>query len=244
MKLFQTIDTTFSFLVSAQEIDGTYNLLFTDSKGNMQGFSFTEENFLEQFPATDREKTDSMNIYLIATPAGVKLINKYAESYYTNAPGSLLTRILGYPTVGQIYIPFANSPISDWAVRLNTISALTPTGNFDLVEPAVDNSEQGFLTVINQMLPSLEIVEIVPATGDLIKCKLQLTLNGQAVLRAGVDVRATCDSGYIAVRQLVTDQEGTVEFTLRRLDLLPTDPMTVTFGFKLRTNVISVDIPA
>lgn len=244
MKLFQTIDPSFTFLAHAQEIEGTYNLMFTSSKGQMYGLDFTEENFLDNFPATDREKTDSMNIYLVATPEGIRLVNKYAESYYTRAPGGVFTRVLGYPTVGQIYIPFVDSPISEWAVRLNSIITLSPTGNFDLVEELVPNSEQGFIGVATQILPSLRVVDLVPQVDDTIKCIVQLTLNGQDLSKTGIDIRAESDSGYIAVRQLITDSAGMVEFTVRRLDLLPTDNMTVTLGFKLRTHVINVNIPA
>lgn len=244
MKLFQTVDSTFSFLAHAQEDAGTYSFLFTGTKGQMYGLIFTEENFLEQFPATDREKTDSMNIYMVATPEGIKLVNKYAESYYTNAPGGLFVRVLGYPTVGQIYIPFRDSPISDWAVRINSITTLSPTGNFNLIETPVPNSEEGFVGVANQVLPNLRFESLLPQEDGAYKCLIQLTFNGQDLAKSGVDITAKSDSGYIAVRQLPTDQTGKVEFTLRRLDLSPEQEMLVTFGFKLRTNVINVNIPA
>jgi len=244
MKLFQTIDATFPYLAHAQKSDDVYNFLFTGTKGQMYGLVFTEENFLEQFPATDREKTDSMNIYMVATPEGIRLVNKYAESYYTNAPGGLFVRVLAYPTVGQIYIPFRDSPISDWAVRLNSITALSPVGDFDVVEQLVPNSEEGFIGVANQVLPNLQVVSLTPQENETIKCLVQLTFNGQPLTKSGVDIRAQSDSGYIAIKQLATDSSGKVEFTFRRLDLLPADQMTVNLGFKLRTNVISVNVPA
>ena len=244
MKLFQTIDPNFSFLTHVQEVENLYSFMFTDNKGQMSAISFTEENFLDQFPATDREKTDSMNVYMVATPQGVKLVNKYAESYYSNAPGGIYTRVLGYPTVGQIYIPFRDSSISDWAVRLNSITTITPVGDFDLISEPVPNSEEGFVGVANQVLPNLEVLSLSPQPDGTVKCQVQLMFNGNPLSKSGIDVCAESDSGYISIKQLTTDQNGLVEFTFRRLDLQMSDIMLVNLGFKLRRYVTNVIVSA
>jgi len=244
MKLFQTIDSTFQFLAYAHEAEGNYIFRFVDSIGNMHSIGFTEENFLEQFPATEREKTDSMNIFIVVTPEGIRLVNKYAESYYSQAPGGIFGRVLGYPTVGQIYIPFSDSPISDWAARLNSITTVNPVGNFELVEELIPNSVVGFGDVASQVLPNLRVLDLTPHSDGTLRCRVQLTFNGQDLQKSGIDIRAEADSGYIAIRQLATDQYGRVEFIFRRLDLEPSDEMIVHLGFKLRTRVIEVSVPA
>jgi hypothetical protein len=244
MKVYQTVIPSFSYISNISEINGEYKFLFVNEKGKSITFSFTEENFFEQFLATDREKTDSMNIYIVPTEQGVKLVNKYAESYYTNAPGGLFIRVLGYDIVGQIYIPFADSPISDWAVRINSVTPLSPQGNIEFHETPIPNTEQGFNDIASHLLPGLRLVNLSLQDDETYDCEIQLTYQGQDLAKSGVDICAKSISGYIPVRQISSDQDGKSKFKIRRLDLEPSDEMTATFGFKLRTSVIDVDIPS
>jgi hypothetical protein len=245
MKLFHTFIPDYGYASSAQQNeDGSYALGFVDSAGTSYGLTFTQETLFQQLPVEEREqRSDSMNFYIVITPNGLRVINKYSETYYSKSNGLLYGRQLQNPIVGQIYIPFIDSPISDWSIRLNSNAPLRVDGDFDVHPESTTNDMAGFESVTHQALPALRIVSVTP-DGEGQKILVQLTLNGLDLARGGVRVYAKSACGYIANREIYTDESGQAEFLATRLNLQPEDQMIAEFGFRLRTNIVNVSVPA
>lgn len=245
MKVFDTRIEEFPFQASIVKGDDGVTVIFTNSDLEQSfGIKLDESTLQNLMTVSTKEFCDSMNLWIFVKEDGVELVNKYEDTYFTKADGYVYSRaIRANQTVGgQIYIPFKNSSVDEWAVRLNSNAPIMVDGDFDLNEEVLSASLETFHDVVRQTLPSLEVLSVTPTGNGSNTVVVQVTLNGQAVARAGVKVYAKSATGYIANRELVSDANGQCQFLARRLDLEPSDEMVAEFGFKFKTNVARVEI--
>lgn len=146
--------------------------------------------------------------------------------------------------VGQIYIPFKDSSDDEYAIRLN-IKEENVSKLLELVPNAVEveNNEEGFKEFYYANSPSLKVANISSA-GEWTKIKVQLTLAGNDVSKSGVRIFAKSASGYIANREVYTDENGTAEFKVLPYGLEQGEIMKAEFGFKYVSNTVSVNVQA
>jgi hypothetical protein len=145
-------------------------------------------------------------------------------------------------TVCKIYIPFKDSLFSDYLFRIQIkqedVSKLLE--HFANAEEVSGIEEDIIQWNINN-LPRLKIVNNSKA-GDWTKIKVQLTLNGNNAYKSDVRIFAKSSSGYIANREIYTNEDGIAEFKVLPYGLEQGELMKVEFGFKYFTNIISENI--
>jgi hypothetical protein len=245
MKVFDTRIEEFPFQASIVKSDDGVTVLFTNEALEQSfGIKLDESTLQNLMTVSTKEFCDSMNLWIFVKEDGVELVNKYEDTYFTKADGFVYSRaIRANQTVGgQIYIPFKNSTVDEWSVRLNSNAPIMVDGEFDVSEDVLSPTLDTFHDVVRQTLPSLNVVSVTPNSDGSNKVLVQVTLNGQAVPRSGVKVYAKSATGYIANRELASDEDGQCEFLARRLDLKSGDEMIAEFGFKFKTNVARVEI--
>jgi hypothetical protein len=245
MKVFDTRIEEFPFQASVSKSDEGITILFTNSETEQSFGMMINQETLQNSPTIgSKELCDCMNVWVFVTDQGIQLLNKYEETYVTKANGLVYSRaIQAHNTVGgQIYIPFKNSTIDEWSLRLNSNAPVMVDGELDLQEDVLTATLDTFHEVVSQSLPSIDVISVTPNSNGTNSVVVQVTLNGNPVARAGVKIYAQSDTGYIANRQLLTNESGRCEFLARRLDLESGDEMIAEFGFKFKTNVARVEI--
>lgn len=245
MKVFDTRIEEFPFQASIVKDDSGVTIMFVNGEAEQSfGIKLDEETLINSPTIGSKELCDCMNIWVFVTEQGVQLVSKYEETYFTKANGFTYSRaIQGYNTVGgQIYIPFKDAQVDEWSVRLNSKEPIMVDGDFELHPEVLSPTLDTFHEVVAEALPSIEVVSSVPQNDGTIKVTAQVTLNGNPVNRAGVKIYAKSSTGYISKRELLSNEQGRVEFTARRLDLKTGDEMIMELGFKFKTNVASIAI--
>lgn len=244
MKVFYTVYNDFPYAASVYKEDDSVVLDFTDVNGSHRIIKYNASNFHTQFGTGEKEKADCLTWYLsVDENNNLHCLNKYAETMATKNNGFVYSRQSGVTTLAQVYIPYANAALEDWSVRVTTNTALTEANGFDFVNTNYDATVlANFEAITLQSLPSLRVANKITNQDGTFSVVVQLTLNGQDVQRSGVRILAKSDSGYIAIRDQNTDQNGQVTFTCRRLDLSDSDEMIAEFGFKYKTNVANCSI--
>ena len=242
MKLFQTIvpDCPWSAHVARDEAE---IVMYFAEESRTNCLRLNPHTLLDQFPIGQRELADCVNFYITGKDGQLYLINKYAETYYTKVDGHVFGEQLNQPIYGQVYLPFADSPLDEWALRLNSNTDITFDRSLSTSVPTIAATTEGFTAVVNEVLPRLRINrQTGPNKEGKHQITVQVTLDGADMMRAGVRVFAKSASGYIPIREKYTDIQGRAVFDAYRLGLSPDEPMTVEFGFKFRTNLVSADI--
>lgn len=176
------------------------------------------------------------NIYVAADSAGMiePYYNKMVTSYFDKASGYKHIVKKDKNVIGQIYIPFWDSPVADCAVRLTHSDA----GYRCNVEPT-DFDVQDFKGFFQSVMPSIES----SASGSVISVQL-VDENGAALNRAGVKLYAKTDGGTLVFNERVTDANGKATFKLLTDGFEPSDVATVEFGFKWVSNITNVKVQA
>lgn len=192
---------------------------------------------------SEKELGDACNIYFefdIETLRIGRFFNKFMQSANDKANGALFLWKNNMNVLGQIYIPFADSMVEDWYIRVNL-------GTGDNVYPedaeVVENSQDGFHQFVTRVLPGLEVVAVSPNVVSDAQIDVQVTLAGEPVQKAGVRVFAKCATGYLNKREAITNENGVARFVAERLHLEPEDEMKAEFGFKFWSNLVNADIP-
>lgn len=242
MKLALT-KTDFPLGVRVSKIAGGFSVSwFSDPQSD----NATEIELNENFITTrcgSRELSEAANIYIEIDFSGnvARVHNKMASSI-TDKSNGYEYALKNSVTVGaQVYIPFADSPVSDWVLRVNGNPQIGIEAPADAV--AVENSLQGFHEFAWSIYPSISIAEKVARPDGSVDVHAQLMRDGKPIEKAGVRIFATAVTGYINKREVHTDARGIAKIRARRLDLDDEDAMRVEFGFKFTRNICHADIP-
>jgi hypothetical protein len=193
-----------------------------------------------------RELADCTSLYLeidLASGLLTRVHNRYATTLLTKNNGREYALKNSTLIAAQIYIPFADSPFTDWVMRANA----NPEFGIDIPEDTeeVANTSAAFLAFAKRVHPSINILGVAPidAAAGVFEVEAQLSLHDQPYRREGVRLFANSESGYLNKREAFTDPEGIARFRARRLDLAAEDIMQVELGFKFSRNVCRADIP-
>lgn len=212
----------------------------------INGMLYTHTNVVTEAEVrgmvSKKELGDACNIYFefdLQTLRIGRFFNKFMQSANDKANGALFLWKNNMNVLGQIYIPFADSMVEDWHIRVNL-----GTGTNEYPEDAgvVENSQEGFHDFVTRVLPGLE-VKSVHQRDSVSDVEVQVTLDGEPVRKAGVRVFAKSSSGYLNKREALTDENGVARFVAERLHLDAADEMTAEFGFKFWSNLVNADIP-
>lgn len=201
------------------------------------------EDLIRQYVG-QRELSDATNLYILTNEDGnfVAIRSKMAQSFLTKQSGFEYAKQNKLVIVGQIYIPFSDTPFEEWTLRLNFKPEQALPEEFTGAEQ-VGTSLQEFHDFAYRQFPSLRVVSQIPvAQGE--KITVQLTQNGQDINKPGVRVFAKSASGYVAKREAYTDENGQVSFVAIPLGLESGDSMTPEFGFKWVTNIARTNVAA
>jgi hypothetical protein len=237
MKLAFSKPEQFPFEARASFQDGTLHVGWNDS------FVILTEDFVRSFIGA-KELSDATNIYILTDNRGnfVALRSKMTQTYLTKQSGFEYAKQNQLVVVGQIYIPFADTPFNEWVLRLNFQPQQDLPAEFSSAEE-VGSTLQEFHNFAYKNFPSLRIVSQVDANGGK-KILVQLTKEGVDVAKPGVRVFAKSSSGYLAKTESYTDANGQASFIAIPMGLDASDKMTPEFGFKWVTNLARVDVAA
>lgn len=243
MKIAITKSDNFPFGLSVTETDSGIVASWLDSTGVVAFSATLNEQFIRE-RCGQRELDDCSNIYLEVDgdkPGVIYVHNKMAATLLTKNGGLAHLKKTQRLCLGQIYIPFADSPVSEWVFRMNC----STSGNNELPKDyiAVANTEAAFVALPLTVWPQIRILATTKLDDERTQVSVQLTLNGEDLKRAGVRIFATSATGYISKREVLTDENGQAKLIARRLDLEPEDAgMLVEFGFKFLKNVTNVQL--
>lgn len=183
--------------------------------------------------------TDMCHVYVeldSKNPSQVRVFNRAVSTYLDKRDGSSYALNAQCPVLAQIYIPFKDSPASDWVIRVNAnpdVKADFPVGT-----PKTGATSAELHDFAVEIYPSLSVLSVGEAQDGVKEIRVQLVDGaGNPIQKAGVRVDARGVAGYVNKTEAVTDATGLVVFRARRLDLDPGDEMVVEFGFKFWTNL-------
>lgn len=242
MKLAIT-KTDFPLGVRVSEIVGGFKVAwFSESSQEPVAETELNEAFIKARCGA-RELTDASDIYVEIDFVGnvTRVHNKMASSLISKSNGHEYALKNGVTIGAQVYIPFADSPVSDWVLRVNGNPDIGIDVPVDTLEVA--HSGSAFREFAWSIYPTIAITSTVACEDNSTEIHLQLMHKGQSLEKAGVRLYATAETGYINKREAYTDAMGIAKIRARRLDLEDGDPMRVELGFKFIKNVCHVDVP-
>lgn len=241
MKLAIT-KTDFPFGVKVLPIEDGFNVKWISAADDDKpGVDFTAAYIQQR--CGSREITDATNIYIEIDFAGevTCVHNKMVSTLLEKSNGyeyALKNSIL---IAAQIYIPFADSPVADWVLRVNGNPAIAVEVPENTVEIA--HSFQAFHDFAEALYPNIQLIEIKNAVAECFDVMVQILYHDKPLAKEGVRLFVRAETGYINKREVHTDVQGRAMIRARRLDLNAGDPMRVEFGFKFTRNLLYVDIP-
>lgn len=184
------------------------------------------------------------NLYLVydeSVPSGFVIRNKMEETFDSKAGGSVFITRMGRSIIGQIYIPFADSPFSEWSLRVNYDPEKTCVINGSYALEIVDNNSDSFTTFFDKCLPGISASSINPIDGGY-EVTVRPTQEGVDVVRSGVRIFVKGPVGYFPKREVVTGADGTATFKVMTRDLESSDEVIAEFGYKFMSNLLSVKL--
>lgn len=238
MKLAQTKALEFNLGVKVEPSDDGWLVGWFRKDCEPQMVNINEEWIRSR--VGNRELAEASNLYveLLASGQVDSVHNKMATTITTKSDGKRYA-LQNNVTVGaQIYIPFADSPFSEWVLRVNYDPEVSDSPKASI---EVDNSLQSFHDFSWSLYPSLSVSEKSRVDG-LITLSAQLLLNNAPHRKKGVRIFVSSPVGYVNKREVFTDEKGVATVKARRLDLDAFDKMNVEFGFKFTRNIASVEI--
>lgn len=238
MKLAQTEAIDFNFGLKVEKADDGWMIGWfrKDAKPDML---LVNEAYIRA-RVGKRELAEASNIYVELDGGGrvATVHNKMATTLATKTNGKEYA-LQNNVTVGaQIYIPFPDSPFSEWVLRVNYDPEVSDSPKAGI---EVLNSLQSFQDFADSLFPRVS-ASVVSKDGELITLKAQLTQGGKALPKKDVRIFVSSPVGYVNKREIYTDAKGVAMVKVRRLDLDPSDKMSVEFGFKFTSNVASVEV--
>jgi len=213
-----------------------------DENGDLTASNYLSEAIVRGSMG-QKEISDASNIYVRVRDDGSvhSMYNKLVNSFDSKDSGFVHIAKMGHKVGGQIHIPYADSPLSEWGLRVNydaDAGAIAGPG-VELIE--VPLGEDSFHALANQNLPTLRVSD-VETQGDHYRVTVQVVRSGNDDKRSGVAIYAKSDSGYIAQRKLLTNELGRAQFKCARLLLEDSEEFVAEFGFKFLSNITSVSL--
>jgi hypothetical protein len=198
------------------------------------------EAFVKQFIGK-KELSEASNIYVLVDKTGafLGLKQKMAQTFLSKSTGFEYARQNNVIIAAQIYVPFSDSPFSDWVFRFNLSDSQDTPAGAQIVEPTL----QAFHDFAYAQFPSVRI-KSTEQTANGTKIVVQLTREGVDVSKAGVRIFAKSSSGYLAKTEAFTNENGEASFVAIPLGLEAGDIMKPEFGFKWVTNLVSTEVAA
>jgi hypothetical protein len=246
MKITYTIDNNSKNIKFIND-NGVVFAKWNDEISEKSSIGLSADEIKKYLQSPSRLISEGNNIYItldsdnnLSTP-----IFKMIETSQTKMGGMEFIKYkVDEKHVGQIYIPFKDSSDDEYAIRLN-INEEDVSKLLELVPDAVEveNTEEAFKDFYYANSPRLKVINTSKA-GDWTKIKVQLTLNGNDVSKEGVRIFAKSASGYIANREVYTDEDGIAEFKVLPYGLEQGESMKAEFGFKYVSNIVSADVQA
>lgn len=187
MKLFQTKRELCAYSALTSRNESAVRIVFRPAdNGESLEFTLNANDPLAAFPLGERERADCINLYLTVTAEKkLRILNKYADTYYTKTDGLTFWDQINEPILAQIYIPYADATIDEMSLRVNTRDDVSyNTEEFEF-RGEVEHTLDGFHAVAIECLPSVRVAEVTEVDGKY-SVTAQLTLNGEDVQRAGV----------------------------------------------------------
>lgn len=227
--------------------DGSIGATWSNEPSQIASLELSEKGVKDYLRKPSKLMAEANNIYLTVNSKGdLNLpIYKMAETFYSKMGGlDYITALNQGSTVGQIYIPFKDSGSDEIAIRLNVKEEeLEQLKSFipDVVE--VKNEDAEFAKFYYDNSPKLSVSEIT-FDNEWSNIKVQLTYKGQSLNKSGIRIFAKSASGYIAKREVYTDEQGVVEFKVTPMGLNKGEEMKVEFGFKFVSNLVSANVVA
>jgi hypothetical protein len=245
MKIFYTVNNNSK---NIKFIKDENNIVFSKwnddiSESSSLGFS---KNKIDEFLKLPNSLLIESNLIYITIDKNGNLNNPIFRTIETSLTKNNGLDYIRYniteEVVGQIYLPFKDSSDDEYAIRLN-IKEEDVSKLLELVPDAIeiDGTNDGFKNFNLKFLPSLKILSSYKEQ-DWTKIKIQLTLNGNNISKDGVRIFAKSSSGYIANREVYTDENGIAEFKVLPYGLEHGEEMKAEFGFKYYSNVVSTNV--
>lgn len=226
--------------------NGTVFAKWNNEISEKSSIGLSVEEVKKYLQSPSRLISEGNNIYITLDKENnlAQPIFKMIETNQTKMGGMEFIKYKSSQIVGQIYIPFKDSSDDEYAIRLNVreedVSKL-----LELIPDAVEveDTEEAFKEFYYANSPRLKIVNTYNA-GEWTKIKVQLTLGGNNISKSNVRIFAKSASGYIANREVYTDENGIAEFKVLPYGLEQGESMKAEFGFKYVSNIVSADVQA
>lgn len=194
---------------------------------------------------SEREFSECTHVYVIVSTTDgtiLRVRQKLVETYFTKNSGMHYNAMLARDEfiVAQVYIPFADSPTTDWSVRVNADPSIKAEATGDV--GVVGDTHEALAGFSRFCYPSIHVVGTQVQFDGAIAITAQLMFQGQPLARSGTRIFVKSATGYINRREARTDANGQITVLARKLDLPSDEPMTVEFGFKYYSNMGHVDV--
>lgn len=194
---------------------------------------------------SDREFSECTHIYVVvSTKDGsvIRVRQKLIDTYFTKNSGTHYSASLAFDEfiAAQVYIPFPDSPLEDWVVRVNADPSIKAEAIGSIGEVAATHEAFGSFAL--SCYPSIQVTGTQAQSDGSIAIVAQLMFQGQPLPRSGVRIFVKSVVGYVNRREVRTDANGQIAVSARKLDIPSDEPMTVEFGFKYYSNVERVDV--
>lgn len=246
MKIAYTISPNTKNVKFIKDDNNVVFAKWNDEIGESSSLGFDKASADKYLQNPTRLISEGNNIYLTLDSNNnlLRPIFKMIETYSTKMGGQEYSKYKLQNLVGQIYIPFKDSSEDEYAIRV-VIKEEDVSKLLELIPNAirVANTEEAFKEFYYANSPRLKVVN-TSKSGEWTKIKVQLTLGGNDISKANVRIFAKSSSGYIANREVYTDENGTAEFKVLPYGLEQGEIMKAEFGFKYVSNVVSADVQA
>lgn len=256
MKLYKTDTTSNPFEVHVTHLENGLSLIVLGYAGEvqhmpkdaplseLQSLTIDKQFITRNIGAKAFVEATHVYIRIDATTGALTAVrNKLADTWIDKGTGATYMANAKDILLAQVYIPFADTPESDWTIRINCNPNLE--NQLPDVLGTVGTTSQEMHDFAAMIHPSLLADEPLaqPDGSELISVHLTDGLRAP-LAKQGVRIFAKASAGYVNKSEAYTDQQGRATFKARRLDLDPSDQMVVEFGFKFLSNVGSVHVPA
>lgn len=194
---------------------------------------------------SEREFSECTHVYVIASTkdgAILRVRQKLVETYFTKNSGMHYNAMLAPDEfiVAQVYIPFADSPTTDWSVRVNADPSIKADADGDI--GLVDGTHEALGAFARSCYPSINVIGTQAQADGSTAITAQLMFQGQPLARSDTRIFVKSATGYINRREARTDASGQITVLARKMDIPGEEPMAVEFGFKYYSNMGRVDV--
>ncbi|BAU40005.1 hypothetical protein [Ralstonia phage RSP15] len=186
-----------------------------------------------------KEISDMASLYVTMDASGLvyPAYNKMTYSYDSKEDGAEHLQRRQISAVGQIYVPFADSTFDEISFRITVNKDYGFWCNKDMLE--IMPAAQSFNDLSAKLFPSIatDVDKVEVGPDEKFRVTFQVTPP-----RKGVWLYLDSEAGYIAKREVQTDENGYASTNVIALGLEPGDEFDVEAGFKWFSNVNRVNV--